>query len=652
MTAFATTNKAPGVYIQEIQLPGPIAGVGTSTAAFVGPARRGPMRKPERLANWTRYVELFGVDSIPFFADAPVYTPIAVQGFFDNGGSDCWFVRVGTAVQASLPLDDANGNPTLVVTAQQEGVAGNNITAQVQNPASPPLATTTLLRASVPITMAQNTTVQLGSPADARKFVPRDVVFLEDANNSETATVASVSGDTLTLTAALQNTYDTNPPSTLRLADLQAGATTIRLGDANGVPNVAGIEPGSYLAISTSGGTPEHTVVQRVDSTSGRVWITPALQNGYALDPGATQVDVVSEEFTLVIGGSETFAQLSMDPRHTHYFATAVESELVTVAPADPPNASRPPDNMPVDTTATTPTPTLQGGVDDDPGNVTPGEFIRGIDALKPIDEVNILCVPDSVDQGVQGHMITHCDQLQDRFAVLDPRPRANSETIGVQRDGLGSDRGFAALYYPQIIVADPVVAGGRVTVPPSGHLAGIYARVDGERGVFKAPANEIMRGVLDLERVVTEEEQGPLNEDGINVIRSFPGRGAVVWGARTISQSTQWRYVNIRRFLLFVEESLKEGTLFTVFEPNTPTLWGQVKRQVTEFLTRQFTAGALVGTTPDEAFIVQVDEELNTPAVMALGQLIIKVTLFPATPAEFVVFKIIQQPGGPLVEE
>src|SRR4051794_10873810 len=117
MTAFATTDKAPGVYIQEIQLPGPIAGVGTSTAAFVGAARRGPMRKPERLANWTRYVELFGVDGIPFFADAPVYTPIAVQGFFDNGGSDCWFVRVGTAVQASLPLDDANGNPTLVITA-------------------------------------------------------------------------------------------------------------------------------------------------------------------------------------------------------------------------------------------------------------------------------------------------------------------------------------------------------------------------------------------------------------------------------------------------------------------------------------------------------------------------------------------------------
>jgi uncharacterized protein len=161
-----------------------------------------------------------------------------------------------------------------------------------------------------------------------------------------------------------------------------------------------------------------------------------------------------------------------------------------------------------------------------------------------------------------------------------------------------------------------------------------------------------VIRGVLDLERVVTEEEQGPLNEDGINMIRSFPGRGAVVWGARTISLSTQWRYVNVRRFLLFVEESLKEGTLFTVFEPNTPTLWGQVKRQVTEFLTRQFAAGALVGATPDEAFAVQVDEELNTPAVMALGQLIIKVTLFPATPAEFVVFRIIQQPGGPLVEE
>jgi uncharacterized protein len=651
MTAFATINKAPGVYIQEIQLPGPIAGVGTSTAAFVGPALRGPMRRPERIANWTRYVELFGVDGVPFFADAPLYTPIAVQGFFDNGGSDMWFVRVGTAAQSSLPLDDANGNPTVVVTAKKEGKSGDTIKVEVQNPSNPPLAATTALRVSVPITLAQDTKVQLGSPADARKFVNGDVVRLEDANNNETATVESVSGDTVTLAAALTNTYDTNPPSTMRLADLPVGATTLRLGDATGVPKTTGVDAGTYLTISNGGGTTENTVVQKVDHQSGRVWIRPPLQNGYALDPAAAAVDVVSLEFTLIInGGAEKFSQLSMDPRHSRYFATAVDSDLVTVSPADPPNAASPPDNMPDDTTGS-PAP-LAGGADDDPVNVSPAEFMRGIDALKPIDEVNVLCVPDSFEQGVQSHMITHCEGLQDRFAVLDPKPRADADGIGVQRNALGSDRGFAALYYPRIVVSDPVIAGGRVTVPPSGHLAGIYARVDGERGVFKAPANEIMRGVLDLERVVTEEEQGPLNEDGINVIRSFPGRGAVVWGARTISQSTQWRYVNIRRFLLFVEESLKEGTLFTVFEPNTPALWGQVKRQVTEFLTRQFTAGALVGTTPDEAFIVQVDEELNTPGVMALGQLIIKVTLFPATPAEFVVFKIIQQPGGPLIEE
>jgi phage tail sheath protein FI len=652
MNAFATINRAPGVYIQEIQLPGPIAGVGTSTAAFVGPARSGPMRVPQRLANWTRYVEIFGgVDGSPFIAQAPVYTPLAVQGFFDNGGSDCWFVRVGSAVEASLTLPDrsAAGNPTLVVTAKEGGAASNAITVAV-TAAAPPLAATTALRASVPVVQAQNTTVQVGSPADARKFVIDDVVRVEDANNNETVTVVSVTGDTVNVEPALQNAYAAANPATLRLADVQPGATTIRLGDANGVPDVAHIESGSYLAISSGGGAAEHTVVQRVDSQSGRVWIAPPLQNALALDPASAPVDVVSEEFTMVIGATETFAQLSMDPRHTRYFRTLVDSALVTVAPADPPNPTRPPDNIPADTP--NPPPTLAGGADDDPGNVSVAEFMRGIDTLKAIDEVNILCVPDSFDPAVQGHMISHCEQLQDRFAVLDPRPRADSATITIQRDGLGSDRGFAALYYPRIVVSDPVVAGRRVIVPPSGHLAGIYARVDSESGVFKAPANEIMRGVLDLERVVTEEEQGPLNENSINVIRSFPGRGAVVWGARTISKSTQWRYVNVRRFLLFVEESLKEGTLFTVFEPNTPRLWGRVKRQVTEFLTRQFAAGALVGTTPDEAFVVQVDAELNTPAVMALGQLIIKVKLYPATPAEFVVFQIIQQPGGPLVQE
>jgi hypothetical protein len=200
-------------------------------------------------------------------------------------------------------------------------------------------------------------------------------------------------------------------------------------------------------------------------------------------------------------------------------------------------------------------------------------------------------------------------------------------------------------------VIGNPL-APGTIVVPPSGHLAGVFADTDNRVGVFKAPANVALRGVLGLERVLIDAEQGPLNENGINVLRNFSGRGAVVWGARTVSTRTQWRYVNIRRLLLFIEQSIKRGTQFAVFEPNTIGLRQQVVRQVREFLVRQWQAGALVGATPDEAFRVRADEELNPPDQVALGILTIEVLLAPAPPAEFVVFRVIQKPGGPVVEE
>ena len=184
--------------------------------------------------------------------------------------------------------------------------------------------------------------------------------------------------------------------------------------------------------------------------------------------------------------------------------------------------------------------------------------------------------------------------------------------------------------------------------------VAGLYARTDTARGVHKAPANETLRGALGLEKVLTDDEQGPLNEAGINALRFFPGRGVVVWGARTVAPEdrTQWRYVNVRRLLLYIEESIREGTRFAVFEPNNQALWQTVQRRVADFLTRVWRAGALVGSTPEEAFRVRVDEELTPADQRALGQLVIEVIVYPVTPAEFVEFRVIQQPGGPSVEE
>lgn len=288
-----------------------------------------------------------------------------------------------------------------------------------------------------------------------------------------------------------------------------------------------------------------------------------------------------------------------------------------------------------------------------------PDDYKSAIDALKYVDEVTILCVPDKTDQDIQKHMLDHCESMKDRFAILDAIKGADMEKIKTQREGVGSDSSYGALYYPWLTVANPHYKRGdpenqrMLGVPPSGHIAGLYARSDATRGVHKAPANETLRGALDLERVLTDDEQGPLNDKGINALRWFSGRGVVVWGARTLaSDSSIWRYVNVRRLLLFIEESIQEATRFAVFEPNNLSLWQTVKRQITEFLTRVWRSGALFGATSAEAFQVRVDKELNPSGQVALGVLTIEVKLYPVTPAEYVIFRVVQKPGGPDVQE
>jgi phage tail sheath protein FI len=626
MCAFVATNKAPGVYIDEVQLPGPIAGVGTSTAAFVGRARAGETGVPFRLQSWTAFVEEFGVDGDPYLTTPMVFVTSAVRGFFENGGADCWFVRVGTAKRSSLALMDRSagaGDETLIVKAKHDGAAGDAITVEVQDAS---IAATKAARASATIANAADTTVTVTDADDAKEFFPGDIVVLDDGTNNEIATIASVTDVTLTLVAPLSNGYG---GGAIRIADLAPGQQRVRVEDSTG------FEPGTNARFADA-----------ADKRTNVLSLAPGLENAYGMDQGDPDVDVATQEFTLVIGGAEKFTGLSVDQRHSRYVLNQVTSERVDVALPNQPNPTPPPENMPRVMAAAP----LAGGADDDPAGLDANLINAGVDALQTIDEVNVLCIPDSTAPEVQTHMIDHCELMQERFAILDPQPGASVQEIRDQRANLGSDRGFAAIYYPRIVVSHPTL--DRITIPPSGHLAGLYARVDNDRGVFKAPANAALRGVLDLERRLDDLEQGPLNEAGINVIRRFPGRGILAWGARTISTNTNWRYVNVRRLLLFIEESLQEGTQFVVFEPNDNALWEQVKRQVTEFLTRIWTDGGLVGATAEQAFRVRVDEELNPPASRALGILVIEVRVAPTTPAEFVVFRIIQQPGRPLVEE
>lgn len=294
----------------------------------------------------------------------------------------------------------------------------------------------------------------------------------------------------------------------------------------------------------------------------------------------------------------------------------------------------------------------------------------KGMRALEELDEVSIVAAPGYTDPASYDALLSHAEKMKDRVAILDapeevknidlltkvaaaPGRRADAE--GAPAAGLrprNSDNGYGALYFPWIRVRDPFSEGDLTDVPPSGHLAGIFARNDSLRGVHKAPANEIIRGALNVNRRITDEEQGILNENGVNCIRFFANEGIRVWGARTLAAgSSPWRYLNVRRLFNMIEKSIARSTRWIVFEPNDRPLWKSIRRDVSAFLTMLWRQGALMGRTPEEAFFVQCNEETNPPEVIDAGQVVTVIGVAPVKPAEFVIFRIGQGVRGTEVE-
>jgi len=292
---------------------------------------------------------------------------------------------------------------------------------------------------------------------------------------------------------------------------------------------------------------------------------------------------------------------------------------------------------------------------------ITSGDFSgsalakTGLHAFDEIDEINNLCIPDM--HGISANTedtialvkagLSYCENRGDVFFIADA-PNELLDTMAIQSFKLTNfNSSFGAIYYPWIQVFDPLVPGGKKYTPPCGAIAGVYARTDIKRGVHKAPAGTIdgyLRTPVGLAKNIGKGEHDVLNEPGINVIRNFPGQGICVWGARTLTTDAEWKYINVRRLFLFLEESIDEGTQWVVFEPNSPILWGSVKRNLTAFLTRVWQSGALFGTTADEAFYVKVDADNNPPEVRDAGQLIIEIGVAPVKPAEFVIIRISQK--------
>jgi phage tail sheath protein FI len=382
--------------------------------------------------------------------------------------------------------------------------------------------------------------------------------------------------------------------------------------------------------------------------------VVDPLDPAFATDPNRVEPDLV-----------EDYDNLGFDPDGPNYVLTTINgrSNLVRAEWTDPARDPADP-TVPIDFAAGA----LQNGADD-PNPAGDGDYIgvaaapipqrTGLAALESIDQISILCVPDEINPGVPNRgnitveLVSQCQRLRDRFAILHVDEGQGDVGALAQAAGNFPTTSYAAVYYPWIRVFNPT-GQGTLLVPPGGHVTGIYARTDIERGVHKAPANADVRGITlrdygddaPVEFKISKGQHDLLNPVGINVIRDFrpDNRGIRVWGARTRSDDPQWKYVNVRRLFIFVEESIDEGTQWVVFEPNDEATWAAVVRSVTTFLVRVWRSGALMGLTQEEAFFVKCDRTTMTQDDIDNGRLVCLIGIAPVKPAEFVIFRISQK--------
>lgn len=397
-----------------------------------------------------------------------------------------------------------------------------------------------------------------------------------------------------------------------------------------------------------------------------------------------------------IVVASEAHRNLTLDDRHSRYAGRAIGSVDGAIRPWDrrPEGGSDlvrvddPLDSLATQTTIRTGPDLifeslpggrrraapreLQGGEDDNPGidddsyrgqdNTDP--LLRtGLQCLKNEEDISLVAIPGRTSHRLQEQLITHCETMRYRFALLDSLPGSTvtgAQLPEVQMQRQRYDSKYAALYYPWLLRESPFTRGApaaaELAIPPSGHMLGIFARTDVVRGVHKAPANEVVHGIRGLQRALTKGEHDVLNPSpiNINVLRDFreQNRGLRVWGARAITSDPAWRYINVRRLFNYIERSLEIGTQWVVFEPNDHHLWAQVRRSVSDFLSVVWRSGGLMGRVAEEAYFVKCDEETNTQADVDAGRLVVVVGLAPTKPAEFVVIRIGQQTGGSFVEE
>lgn len=596
---------SPGVYVEEFDSGvKAMEGVGTSTAGFVGMAQKGPVRGlPVLITSMADYQRRFGGYLSERLYGNKRFLPYAVEQFFNNGGSACYVMRV-------CPTEATVAEGTLM--ADQDSGAEENAEEK----------------------------------EDAEKK--------EDAGNKEPLPF-------LTLTAASPGAWGNRIRACFTL--LLKNRIRIEPESQEGVCRVKsaeGYQAGDLVRIQYTGANKEKRsfysrVRQVAEGSITLEWANPEDHEDQD-QPG--EFFLYLAEWNLTVTDetvSEQYEALSFNPDRSNFVEQAVKKSQLVTARANTEkldgdsiqkligNSGEPVIEVP-----------FQGGSD---GTIEPdatldaGMYIgedgapdarTGLAAFRTLSDVSIMAIPGITDPSVQSALVSHCEEMKNRFAILDMPPEYR-EVSQLQEFKEGVDSSYAAMYHPWLQCYD-ALANCKVFLPPSGSVAGIYARTDNSRGVHKAPANEIVRNCTGLSVNYNEAEQGKLNPKGVNLIRSLPGQGIRVWGARTCSSDGNWKYVNVRRLFLFLEESIRANTNWAVFEPNDEMLWSRVEGTIRVFLTTQWRNGALSGATADEAFFINIGKSTMTEDDILNGRLICVIGVAPVRPAEFVVFRITQK--------
>ncbi|KAA3656315.1 MAG: phage tail protein [Calditrichaeota bacterium] len=647
---------APGVYVEETSFRSKsIEGVSTSTAGFVGPARFGPIKgEPELLTSFADFERIYGgMDQLTYDQKSVHnYLAHAVRAFFEEGGKRLYVARIYSKASdsegnAHATTGDGISGVDLEIKARYPGAAGNVPVAFSfkfgQN-----------ILTSVPKDPSNVSDTDLsGTDLSDRLNVLRgvrdgDVVWMGQINQHQPE-----GGDIYRLEQYFDNsekrnsyrlisaTYDDVSGVTRTLSSLQPSAQVRKITMTLTMDHLGKfMQPRSWDNLTFH---PDHpraltTVFAETPQYRATELYNPLIITTAATDGASIALELLNQTSATGLSGSilDTLDDYFSGEEKTSPSDAALSFSILL---------SQGSDGVRPDATA------YQGA---DGGSSTDKGSKSGLRSFEDIEDISIIAAPGStaeysnvnvkpVADTVTRLLISHCERMRYRVAVLDS---ADNHLVSQVRSYRGQlDSTHAALYYPWVRILDPVT-NQEINLPPSGFISGIYARNDVETGVHKAPANEVVRLAINFEQLLNKGQQDVLNPEGINCFRFFPGRGYLLWGARTISSDPEWKYVSSRRYFAYLERSIDKGTQWAVFEPNGDALWGNVRQTISDFLFNEWKSGRLLGLRPEDAYFVRCDRSTMDQNDLDNGRLVCLIGVAILKPAEFVIFRIGQWTG------